>query len=95
MYFCKYTALLTGGNSTHKTSAGARTGIVWCLDGHRPVPGRATADLLRDFRMLLVLSRHLTVFGRSPLKSHDFNFKQNLPVPVYLTSPGTVRCLKS
>ena len=24
MYFCKYTSLLTGGSSTHKTSAGTR-----------------------------------------------------------------------
>jgi len=27
MYFCKNTSLLTGGSLTHKTSAGARTGI--------------------------------------------------------------------
>ena len=27
MYFCKNTSLLIGGSSTHKTSAGARTGI--------------------------------------------------------------------
>jgi len=43
MYFCKYTSLLTGGNSTHKTSAGARTGIVCCPDGHRLLPGRASS----------------------------------------------------
>jgi len=28
MYICKNTSLLTGGSSTHKTSAGTRTGIV-------------------------------------------------------------------
>ena len=50
MFFCKNTSLLTGGSSTHKTSAGGLTGIVRCPDGHRPVPGRASADLLRDFR---------------------------------------------
>ena len=27
MYICKNTSLLTGGSSTHKTSAGARTGV--------------------------------------------------------------------
>ena len=49
LFFCKNTSLLTRGNSTKKTSAGARTGIVRCPDGHRPVPGRASADLLSDF----------------------------------------------
>ena len=33
----KNTSLFTGGSLTHKTSAGARTGIVRCPDGHRPI----------------------------------------------------------
>jgi len=66
MYFCKNTSLLTGGSSTHETSAGARTGIVRCLDGHRPVPGRASADLLRDYFKFLSLVRHRTMPGRAP-----------------------------
>ena len=37
MYFCKNTSLLTGGFSTHITSAGARTGIVRCPDVHGPI----------------------------------------------------------
>ena len=36
-YFFKYTSLVIGGSSTHKTSAGARTGMVRCADGHRPI----------------------------------------------------------
>ena len=51
MYIYKYTSLLTGGSSTKK---------------HRPVPGRASADLLRDFRKFLVLFRHRTMPGRAP-----------------------------
>ena len=49
MYFCKNMSLLTGGNLTYETSAGARTGIVRCSDGHRLVPGRVSADLLSFF----------------------------------------------
>jgi len=49
MYICKNTSLLTGGSLTHKTSAGPRTGIIRFPDGHRPVPGRASADMLRDY----------------------------------------------
>jgi len=37
MHFFKNTSLLTGGCSTHITSAGARTGIVRCPDGHQPI----------------------------------------------------------
>ena len=37
MLFCKNTSLLTGGSSTHKTSAGTWTGIVRCPGGHRPI----------------------------------------------------------
>jgi len=38
---------------------------------HRPVPGRASADLYRDFRKFLALFTHRT----SPLKSYDLSFK--------------------
>ena len=37
MFFCKNMSLLTDGSLTHKTSAGAPTGIVRCPDGHRPI----------------------------------------------------------
>ena len=47
---------------------------------HRPVTGRASADLLRDIRKSLAYVRHRTmpdwVPGRSPLESHDLNFQQ-------------------
>ena len=70
MYFCKNTSLLTDGCSTHITSAGARTGartgIVRCPDGHRPVPGRASADSIRYVLKFLALVRHRTMPGRAP-----------------------------
>ena len=37
-----------------------------CLDGHRPVPGRASADLLRDIWKFPALVRHRTMPGRAP-----------------------------
>ena len=39
MFFCKNTSLLTGGNLTHKTSAGARTGIGRFVKRFLIVPG--------------------------------------------------------
>ena len=39
MVFCKNTALLTGGSSTHKTSAGARTDIGRFVKRFLKVPG--------------------------------------------------------
>ena len=39
MFFCKNTSLLTGGSSTHKTSAGARTGIGGFVKRYLKVPG--------------------------------------------------------
>jgi len=74
MFFCKNTSLLIGGSLTHKTSTGARTGIVRCPDGHCPVPGRASADLLRDFLKFPALVRHRTMPAK--LESYDINFKQ-------------------
>jgi len=53
MVFCMNTSLLHGGSSTHKTSAGARTGIVRCPDGHRPIckeifeSSRRLSDIVR------------------------------------------------
>ena len=38
-YFCKYTSLLTGCSSTHKTSAGARTGVGRFVKRFTKVPG--------------------------------------------------------
>jgi len=43
----------------------------------RPVPERASADLLRYFLNFLVFFIHRTM---SPLKSYNFNFKQKSPV---------------
>ena len=37
-----------------------------CPDGHRLVPGRASADLLRYFLMFLALVRQRTMTGRAP-----------------------------
>jgi len=74
--FCKNASLLTSGSSTHKTSAGARTGIVWCPDGHRPIcevifeSSRRLSDIVR------CPAGHRTVPGRAPLESYDINFKQ-------------------
>jgi len=39
MFFCKNTALLTGGSSTHKLSAGSRTGIGRFVKRFLKVPG--------------------------------------------------------
>ena len=51
-------SLLTGGSSTNKTSAGARTGIVRCPDGPRP--------LVKRFFTFLELVKHRTMPGRAP-----------------------------
>jgi len=45
---------------------------------HRPVPGWASADLLRDLLMFLALVRHRTMSGRALLESYDNFFKQKL-----------------
>ena len=59
MYYCKNTSLLTGGSSTHKTSSGARTGIVRCPDGHWPI-------CKETFLMFLALIRHRMMSGHAP-----------------------------
>jgi len=49
LYFCKNTSLFTGGISTHKTSAVARTKYVWkflALVRHRTMPGRCHITLI-------------------------------------------------
>ena len=76
MFFCKNTSLLTGGNSTHKTSVGARTGIVRCPDGHRPVPGRASSGARTGIGRFV--KRFLKVPGACQTS--------------YDAQPGTVRC---
>jgi len=48
---------------------------VWLIK-HRPVPGRASADLLSDFWKFLALVRHRTMPGRATLESYDINIKQ-------------------
>jgi len=75
MVICKNTSLLTGGSSGHKTSAGARTGIVRCPDGHRPI----CEEFFKSSRRLSDIVRcpagHRTVPGRAPLESYDINCK--------------------
>jgi len=74
-------SLFSGGSSTYI---------------YQTVPGRMSADLLRDFpwRMSDIVrcpTGHRTVFGRSPLESYDFyyfkSFKQKWngarPMSVY------------
>ena len=57
----KYTSLLTGGSSTHKTSAGARRGIGWFVKRFSKVP----------------CSFHTSYDARPPLKSNDLNFQKS------------------
>jgi len=76
MFFCKNSSLLTGGNSTHKTSAGARTGIVRCPDGHRPICLEIFESSWRLSDIVRCPAGHRTVPGRAPLESYDINFKQ-------------------
>ena len=45
---------------------------------HQLVPGRASADLLKDFRKFLALFKKRTMPGRPPMKSSDLNFKPQL-----------------
>jgi len=102
MYICNNESLLTGGSSTHKTSAGARTGIVRCPNGHRPVPGRASANLLRDFFKFQALVRHCTMPGRSPYGARTGTVGivryisqtkiVQCPSDVCKRRPGAVRC---
>jgi len=51
-----------------------------CPDGQRP-------GLLALFRHQMMPDRDRMVPGPSPLKSHDFNFKQNRPVPSDVCKP--------
>ena len=62
MFFCKNTSLLTGGNSTHKTSAGARTGIGRFVKRVLKVPG-ACQTSYGHFHLpaLIAASAHTTV----------------------------------
>jgi len=76
VYFCKNTSLLTGGCSTHITSAGARTGIVRCLDGHRPIRKEIFESFWRLSDIVRCPAGYRTVPGRAPLESYDLNFKQ-------------------
>ena len=59
MFLCKYTSFLTGGSSTHKTSAGTRKCSVRCP---------ASADLLIYFGKFLALFRHRTMPYRAPFE---------------------------
>ena len=88
----KNMSLFTGGSSTHKTTTGARTGIVRCPDGHRPI----CKEIVESFRHLSDIvrcpTRHCTVPGRTPLESYDIKFKQKcVQMPAgHRTVPG--RC---
>ena len=76
IFFCKNTSLLTGGSSTHKTSAGAWTGIVWCPDGHRPICEEIFESSRRLSDIVRCPAGYRTVPGRAPLTSYGIKFKQ-------------------
>ena len=62
---------------------------------HRPVPGRASADLLRDFLMFLALVRQRMMSGRAPYRWNRtiFFLYKNRPVPVRcVQTPAERRC---
>jgi len=76
IFFCKNTSLLTGGSLTLKTSTGARTGIVRCPDGHRPICSAIFESSWRVSDIVRCPAGHRTVPGRAPLESYDINIKQ-------------------
>jgi len=72
----------TGGSLTQNASTVARTGIVRCPDGHRPIFCNIFKRSWHFSNIVRCSAVNRTVPVRSPLKYYDLNIKRKRQVPV-------------